>query len=65
MPGVGLEVKQISTPPKCNIFGKRFLEFHILATTYQKAFILVPKVAFTSFHGNPGSVPGVGSEVKI
>ena len=66
MPGVGLEVNKLVHLQNVIFLGNFFfLEVHILTTTYQKAFILVPKVVLTLFHGTPGSVPGVGSEVKI
>ena len=64
MSGVGQEVKTLVHLQNV-IFWVKFSRSSYLITNYQKAFILVPNVAFTSFHGTPGSVPGVGSEVKI
>ena len=63
--GGGARGRKISTPPKCNYFWVKFFRSSYLDNHFSEDNMLVPKVAFTSFHGAPGSVPGVGSEVKI
>ena len=45
-PGTGAIGSKSSTCSKCGISGLKFLEVHILTTTYQKAFILGPKVPY-------------------